>query len=162
MLPTLCTLVQGMNSFLTAVVNDDERSKRISPPPAKERIERQPHQDRPSKIGIHQGHATFSQQNLVLELLSSAPFAKGEQQHGNERDRDPDDPPNARGGMRSSEECDNQLRHDVDDERDEGDPNETKCQTLSCEIDAPELPNDHNGRKNSMRESRPKPARATE
>ena len=64
--------------------------------------------------------------------------------------------------MGSGEECDQQLRHDVDHERDKGDPDETKCQAfrlrwapVSCQTTTTDA-------KISMSESSPKPARATE
>jgi hypothetical protein len=49
--------------------------------------------------------------------------------------------------MGSDEEGDKQLRHNVDHECEKGDPNQTKCQVFTLEIDSPELPDDHDRRK---------------
>src|SRR5258708_23757780 len=67
LLPVLSsTLTECMHRFPDAVVHNDEGGQGISPPPAKERIEDESHQDRSSELSIDHGHTSFGEQNLIL------------------------------------------------------------------------------------------------
>jgi hypothetical protein len=45
--------LQGVDGFSDTVIDDDERSKWVSPPPAKERIQHQTQRDCSGQVGIH-------------------------------------------------------------------------------------------------------------
>ncbi len=132
-----------MKSFSDTVVDNDERCKWISPPPAKEGIEQESNQDRSCKVGIDHRDAPFGEQDLILSLLPCRPFAKGKQEHGNEGSGNPDNASNRGTGVGPREECVDQLSKDVDYQRNERNSDEPKGQMLALLIHSSELPNDH-------------------
>src|SRR5579864_8703060 len=72
---------ERMPGFSDAVVDNNERCKRISPPPAAEGIERQTDEDGGRQIRVDERDACFCPEDLISQLLPGDEFAIGESQH---------------------------------------------------------------------------------
>src|SRR5439155_3085040 len=138
-------------AFLEAIIDYDEARQRIGPPPTEEGVQDQADEYGGGESGVDKGHVRLGREHRVVQLPPRDPLALREQEHGEERGRQPADAAHARRRVFPRKEDIGRLPQDVEGQGEEGTADEPQRLSLAVLVHAGELP-DHDHRSEDLDE----------